>query len=158
METPELDDVDRGILYLLQRDARRLTTREMGARVGVSASTVRNRIEKMEEGEIIRGYLPDVDYDRAGLQLHVVFTCSAPGPERERLANAAREVSGVVSVCEVLNGADNVRIEAVGTDTDDIARIGDRFEKIGLEVVDSGILKSTHRQPLAHFGQHLTEE
>ena len=158
MESVELDDVDKGILYLLQHDARRITTQEMGEQVGVSASTVRNRIEKLEEEGIIRGYLPDIDYDRAGLQLHVVFICSAPGPERDRLATEAREVSGVVAIYEVLNGNDNIQIEAVGTDTDDIARISDRFEEIGIKVVNSKILKSAHLQPFDHFGKNVVED
>ena len=158
MESTRLDDVDRGILYLLQHDARRIATQEMGDRVGVSASTVRNRIEKMEEDGVIRGYLPQIDYDRAGLQLHVLFICSSPGPERDRLAKRARDVEGVVTVQEVLNGDDNIQIEAVGTDTDDVARISDRFEQIGLKVTNSKILKGTHRQPFDHFGEDVVDE
>lgn len=47
----DLDGIDEGILYLLQRDARRITTKEMTEQVGVSASTVRNRIDRLEEAE-----------------------------------------------------------------------------------------------------------
>lgn len=153
----ELDDTDRGILYLLQRDARRITTEEMGDAVGVSASTVRNRIEKMEEAGVIRGYHPIIDYEKAGLQLHVEFICSAPNPERSRIVENVRDVEGVIQVYEVLNGADNVQIEVVATDTDDVARINDELSQLGLEVVNSKIIKSAHIQPFDHFGQHLVE-
>lgn len=153
----ELDDVDQGILYLLQRDARHITTQEMGDRVGVSSSTVRNRIEKLEEEGIIRGYYPDVDYDRAGLQLHVEIICSAPNPRREQLADEAREVDGVISIREVLNGRENVQIDAVGTDSDDVARITDELCDVGLEVVNTKLIKDTFVQPFNHFGQHLVE-
>lgn len=154
----DLDATNKAVLYLLQRDARRITTQEMADRIGVSASTVRNRIEQLESEGIIRGYHPDVDYDKAGLQLHVLFICSAPNPERERLAREAREVSGVVTIQEVLNGTDNVQIEAVGTDTDDIARVSDELSELGFDVVNSKILKSFHKQPFDHFGQHLVDE
>lgn len=153
----ELDDVDQGILYLLQRDARHITTQEMGDRVGVSSSTVRNRIEKLEEEGIIRGYYPDVDYDRARLQLHVEIICSAPNPRREQLADEAREVDGVISIREVLNGRENVQIDAVGTDSDDVARITDELCDVGLEVVNTKLIKDTFVQPFNHFGQHLVE-
>jgi len=153
----ELDDVDKGILYLLQEDARRITTKEMGDRVGVSASTVRNRIERLEEEGIVRGYYPDIDYDEAGLQLHVLFICSAESAERDRLAADACSVSGVVQTQEVLNGSDNLQVEAVGTDTDDIARISDELTELGLDVVNSKILKSTRVQPFDHFGQSVVE-
>lgn len=151
----DLDETNKAVLYLLQRDARGLTTREMADEIGVSASTIRNRIEQLENEGVIRGYQPIVDYDEAGLQLHVLFICSAPNPDRERLAREAREVSGVVTIQEVLNGQQNVQIEAVGTDTDDIARIGDELSGLGLEVVNSKLLKSSHRQPFDHFGEHL---
>lgn len=153
-----VDKVDRAILYMLQRDARRITTEEMGKRAGVAASTVRNRINNMEEQGILRGYHPDIDYDKAGLSLHVFFICSASNPVREQMAKQAREVEGVVSIYEVLNGEDNIQIEAVGTDTDDMARINDELSDIGLEVVNSKVIKSHYSQPYDHFGQHLVGE
>lgn len=153
----ELDDIDKGILYLLQRDARGITTEQMGERVGVSASTIRNRIEKMEEAGIIRGYYPDVDYDKAGLQLYVEIICSAPNPKREELAREAREVSGIVAIREVLNGKENIQIDAVGTESDDVARITDELSDLGLEVVNTKIIKETYTQPFNHFGRNLVE-
>ncbi|WP_276256944.1 Lrp/AsnC family transcriptional regulator [Halomontanus rarus] len=153
----DLDETNRAVLYMLQRDARRITTQEMAEQIGVSASTVRNRIEELENEGIIRGYHPVVDYDKAGLQLHVLFSCTAPNPERERLATQARNVSGVVAIQEVLNGKENVQIEAVGTETDDIARVGDELSSLGFEVVNSKILKSYHQQPFDHFGEHLVD-
>lgn len=151
----ELDDVDRGILYLLQRDARRLTTEEMADQVGVSASTVRNRIEKMEDRGVIRGYHPEIDYDETGLQLHMVFICSAPSDQRTRLATEALDVVGIVRVQEVLNGKDNIQIEAIGTDTDDLGRISDELNALGLDVLNSKIIKSDVVQPFDHFGHPL---
>lgn len=154
----DLDETNRAVLYILQRDARRITTQEMAEQIGVSASTVRNRIEELENEGIIRGYHPIVDYDKAGLQLHVLFICTAPNPERERLAKQARDVSGVVTIQEVLNGKENVQIEAVGTETDDIARVSDELSSLGFEVINSKILKSYHQQPFDHFGEHLIDE
>lgn len=154
----ELDDTDKGILFLLQRDARNATTQEMAEKVGVSASTVRNRIERLEEAGIVRGYYPDVDYDEAGLQLHIVFICSAPASARGRTAKAAYEVKGVVTVTEVLNGTDNVHVEAVGTETDDIARINDELSDAGFEVLNSKIVKSKYVQPFDHFGENVVED
>lgn len=153
----ELDTTDHSILYILQRDARHITTQEIAEQAGVSASTVRNRIEQMEEAGIIRGYHPDIDYDKAGLQLHVEVICSAPNQQREKLAQEAREVSGVIAIREVLNGQENIQIEAVGTDADDVARITDALSSLGLEVVNTKIMKETYLQPFNHFGEHLIE-
>ena len=154
----ELDDTDRGILYILQQDARRITTQEIADRVDVSASTVRNRIERLEEEGVIQGYYPDLHYGKAGLQLHVEFICTAPNPERETLAKEARKVSGVISIREVLNGAQNIQIDAVGTDSDDVARINDELCEIGISVNNTKIIKDTFTQPFNHFGQSVVEE
>jgi len=147
-----LDDTDRGILYLLQRDARGITTQEMAEGVGVSASTVRNRIQRLEDAGVIRGYFPDIDYDKAGLQLHVEFICTAPNPDRGRLATEARGVSGIISIREVLNGEKNIQIDAVGTDSEDVARINDELSELGLTVTNTKIIKDTFLQPFNHFG------
>lgn len=153
----KLDKTDKGILYLLQQDARNITAKEMGERVGVAASTIRNRVANLEDKGVVRGYYPDIDYDKAGLQLHVEIICHASNPERGRHAEAALEVSGVVAVREVINGRANLQIDAVGTDSDDVARITDELSDLGLEIIQTKIIKDTYYQPFNHFGKHLVE-
>ncbi|WP_276272923.1 Lrp/AsnC family transcriptional regulator [Haloarcula litorea] len=153
----DLDDIDKGILFLLQRDARDLTIQEMAEHVDVSASTVRNRIERLESEGVVRGYQPIVDYDRAGFQLYVQIICSAPNPQREELAEAALDVGGVIAVREVLNGQENIQIEAVGTTSDDVARITDELTRIGLDVVNTKIIKESYTQPFNHFGSGIAD-
>lgn len=74
----DLDDVDRSILYLIQQNARNKTAQEIADQVGVSASTVRNRIDDLEADGIIRGYHPEIDYEAANLPLQVTFVVSVP--------------------------------------------------------------------------------
>jgi DNA-binding Lrp family transcriptional regulator len=102
-EQYELDEVDRGILHMLQKDARNNTTREIGNAVGVSPGTVRNRIEKLEDAGVLRGYLPDIDYEKAGFQLHMFFTCTANDPS-DTLTEDIIEKHGVVTVQKLLAG------------------------------------------------------
>lgn len=154
----ELDEVNKAILYALQRDSRRVTTREIGERAGVSASTVRNRIERLEGEDVIRGYYPEIDYDRAGLQLHVLFVCSAADLERDAVIERIGDVSGVVEIREFVDGTENVQIEAVGTDTDDIARVSDEMSELGLRIVNSTVVTSTYQQPFDHFGERFVDE
>lgn len=154
----ELDETDRGVLYLLQHDARRITTQEMADQLSVSASTVRNHIEQLEDVGVIRGYQPVIDYDKAGLQLYVELICSAPNATRDQRAQDARDVNGVISIRQVLNGTENIQIDAVGTDADDVARISDELAETGLEVVSTKIIKDTFSQPFNHFGQGIVEE
>ncbi|PSP52404.1 hypothetical protein BRC67_04665 [Halobacteriales archaeon QH_3_68_24] len=71
--TRDLDNVDRGILYMLQEDARNTTSEDIADKTGVSASTIRNRLERLEDDGVIRGYHPEIDYEAANLPLRVMF-------------------------------------------------------------------------------------
>lgn len=71
---PDLDNVDRGILHLLQLDARHTTVQEIGDKTEVSPCTVRNRIEQLETDGVITGYKPTIDYESANLPLQGTYT------------------------------------------------------------------------------------
>jgi len=63
---------------MLQQDARDTSTEIIGKYAGVTAPIVRNRINRMESSNVIRGYYPDSNYDAAGYSFHYRFLCSAP--------------------------------------------------------------------------------
>lgn len=148
----DLDELDKYIIYSLQDNARDTSSNDIATDIGVSPSTVRNRIQQLEALEVIRGYTLDVDYEKAGFQLHTLIVCTAPIPERERLAEAALDIPGVVNVREVMTGEQNVHIMAVGVDGDDLSRIGRELDDLGLEVVDEDIIRSEHHHPYHGFG------
>ena len=151
MSSSTLDEVDRGILYSLQRDARNTTIAEIADEVDVSASTVRNRIEEMEKDGIIEGYYPKIDYERAAFPLHVLFICSAPTDEREILAKEALESRGVVDVREMLTSKQNIYIEAVAIHTKDLTMITNELAELGFEIESSEIMTNHYTRPWAHF-------
>jgi len=146
-----LDDLDRTILHALQRDARGTSSQDIADRAGVSASTVRNRIGRLEDRGILTGYRADVDYEQAGYQLYTLIVCTAPVPRREELAAEAVDVPGVVRVEEVMTGSENVHVFAVGTDSDDLSRIGRDLDDLGLEVADEDLIRSVHAGPFEGF-------
>lgn len=61
-----LDGVDWRILTELQEDAR-LSWAELGRRVALSPPAVTERVRRLEEAGVIRGYRADLDLDRLGL-------------------------------------------------------------------------------------------
>lgn len=63
-----LDDIDRKILELLQREAR-MTNAAIAAEVGLSAPSVFERIRKLEQRGVIRGYTIQVDPAALGKKL-----------------------------------------------------------------------------------------
>ena len=92
----DLDDINRDILDLLLTDGR-MSYREMGERVGLTAPAVTERVRKLEELGVIKGYRAVVDYEALGFPLLCII----------RL-NSAR---GAQDVDEVIRGLPEV-IEA----------------------------------------------
>lgn len=146
-----LDDVDRGILFLLQEDARNTTIADIAEKVDVSASTVRNRLAHLEESGVIEGYFPKINYERAHYPLHVLFVCSASADEREELARQALECRGVVDVREMLTSTRNIFVEVVATDTRNMAKITDQLTSLGFSVESTEIITNHYTRPWAEF-------
>jgi DNA-binding Lrp family transcriptional regulator len=146
-----LDNVDRGILYMLQTDARNTTSQEIADKVGVSASTVRNRIERLEEDGVVTGYHPEISYEKANLPFRVMSVVTAPPTERASIVEKLMDLQGVVDVREMLTGRRNVHVEVVGQTTDDIVRVTDNIHEMGVEVESSEIMKQRKQQPFNHF-------
>lgn len=67
-----LDDTDRSIIEVLERDAR-TSLRRIAEEVGVSLGTVSNRVKKLEEKAIIKGYRVILDSEKVGWGLNVVI-------------------------------------------------------------------------------------
>jgi len=67
-EQTQLDGTDRAILALLQENAR-MSNAEMARRVGMAASAVYERIRKLEERGVIRGYEARLGARELGLGL-----------------------------------------------------------------------------------------
>jgi DNA-binding Lrp family transcriptional regulator len=151
MKDGELDATDRSILYYLQQDARRTSSNDIAEELGLSSSTVRTRINKLEEAGIIRGYHVDIDYDLAGYPLYTKIICTAAVTERDRLANEAREVHGVTAVREIMTGKRNVYVNAIGRTHDDLNRIAEELDGLGLDIVDEQIIRDEYVCPYHGF-------
>jgi len=155
--TWHLDELDRYIVYCLQRDARNTSSSEIAERMGVSSSTVRNRIHRLEEDGIITDYTASVDFEAAGSQLHTLIVCTAPIPERNALARKALDVEGVIDVREVMTGEENVHVGIVGTDSNDLNRISKELDEIGLEVNDEDLIRDDFTTPYEGFSVRADE-
>ena len=67
-----LDDTDRSIIEVLERDAR-TSLRRIAEEVDVSLGTVSNRVKKLEETGVIRDYRVILDSEKVGWNLNVVI-------------------------------------------------------------------------------------
>ncbi|MGY1713973.1 Lrp/AsnC family transcriptional regulator [Geodermatophilus sp. SYSU D01106] len=99
-----LDEVNRRLLDELTADPR-LSAAALARRVGMSAPAVRERVARLEQAGVIRGYRLDVDPAALGLPVSVwVRLRPTPGslPRAEQLARQVPEVSE----CHRVSGED----------------------------------------------------
>ncbi len=72
MPTPDLDDFDRKILAILQRD-NRTPQREIGAAVNLSAPAVQRRIRRLEAAGVITANVAVVSAPAVGRPLTIII-------------------------------------------------------------------------------------
>jgi Lrp/AsnC family leucine-responsive transcriptional regulator len=96
----QLDSTNLQLIDALQQDAR-LSLAELGRRVGLTAPAVGERLARLEESGVIRGYRADVDPRALGYELSVVLRIR-PAPRQiaavAELARATPEVTECVRV------------------------------------------------------------
>ncbi|WP_135822396.1 Lrp/AsnC family transcriptional regulator [Halostella litorea] len=158
MVLDKLDNVDKGILYLLQQNARDNTTAGIAEKVGVSSSTVGNRIQKLEENGVITGYHPTVNYEKAGLDHHLLAIGTVPYGRRGTLGKQILAVSGVVSIRELLTNKQNVAIELVGYSRKYIESALDELKELGVTIERIEMMKRERTQPFDDLGKEYTTE
>lgn len=147
VEPQDLDDVDRRLLSMLQENAR-YTAIDLAERLGVSDNTVHNRMSRLEDEGIIRGYSVDVDHDRTNLDLTFVFYCTARISERSAVAEQILDIPEVVEVTELMTGQRNVVVKAVADADEDISRVATEVDNLDVEINDEYLVREVHRAPL----------
>lgn len=68
-----LDEKDRQILACLEADAR-ASYSEVASTVGMSQSAVHERVRKLEEAGVIKGYRAEVDLEAVGLPITAIVS------------------------------------------------------------------------------------
>jgi len=102
---PILDDTDRHILDLLQQNAR-ATNAELAEAVGLTASSVFERIRKLEQRGVIRGYTVQVDPEALGKPLTAFIRLTVAYDDRHAPGVAALRDDPDVLECYSVAGED----------------------------------------------------
>jgi Lrp/AsnC family transcriptional regulator, leucine-responsive regulatory protein len=99
-----LDDTNRRLLDALEEDPR-ASVAELGRRIGMSAPAVRERVARLEQAGVIRGYRLDVDPAAIGLPV-AAWVRIRPGPgQLPKIAELAARTPEV-SECHRISGED----------------------------------------------------
>jgi Lrp/AsnC family leucine-responsive transcriptional regulator len=138
-----LDETDRRIVVEIQEDAR-LTMAELGRRVGLSAPAVTERLGRLEQRGVIRGYHADVDPRALGLSLGAVVRIRPSPGQLQNVAEAAAATPEVVE-CHRITGEDCFLVKVHATDLNSFEEVLDRFLLYGQTT--TSIVQSTPVPP-----------
>ncbi len=124
-----LDAVNRRLLDILGADAR-TSTSELARRVGMSAPAVRERLGRLEQAGVIRGYRADIDPAAVGLPV-AAWVRVRPGPgQLPKVADLARR-SPQVSECHRVTGEDCFLMKVHAPGIADLESVLDGFLLFG---------------------------
>ncbi|MGH7805484.1 MAG: Lrp/AsnC family transcriptional regulator [Candidatus Binatia bacterium] len=149
----DLDDIDRGILALLQDNCRTSLAR-IGEQVGLSAPSVVERVKKLEDGGVIVGYHADLDAKRLGVDITAFIGVTVDHPRLlSTFETEIRDVAGVLE-CHHVTGSYSLMLKVKTENTSSLERLISLLRSIeGVDRTETMVVLSTHiegaRIPLA---------
>jgi Lrp/AsnC family leucine-responsive transcriptional regulator len=129
IDSKALDETNLRLLDELQRDAR-LSLAELGRRVGLTAPAVAERLQRLEQQQVLRGYHADVDPDAVGYPLTAVIRIRPAPRQLHKVAALAKATPEVVE-CHRITGDDCFLIKAHLRSVSHLEEVIDRFVLYG---------------------------
>jgi len=96
----KIDETDIKILTELKNDARQ-SYRDIADKLKVAEGTVYNRIAKLKDAGVLRGFMADIDYSKLGYDLTAILGLKVAGgklPQIEQKISKEPNVSAVYDV------------------------------------------------------------
>ena len=141
----DIDKINWSILECLQENAR-ASFADIGREVGLSAPAVAERMTKMEEGGVIRGYAVNIDHQQAGYFLQAVITFVAQSGKLQPFLKVLDKMEEVQE-CHRVTGKYCLFMKVLARDAHHLEQLLTRFSEYGDSI--TSIILST---PVFHPG------
>jgi DNA-binding Lrp family transcriptional regulator len=144
-----LDDTDKAILTLLQRDGR-LTNAEIADQVGLSQSAAHRRVKQLESAGVIESYTAKVNRAAADLNIFAYVFVKLDSHAEDHLAAFEKQVNLIDEVvsCSAISGGGDYILQVVARDMDGFAQVA--LKKLarlpGVKDSSSNFVLSTMKQ------------
>lgn len=124
-----IDPLNWQILESLQKNARE-SFAEIGRKVGLTSPAVAERVKKMEDSGVIKGYKAQVSYHKTGHQLKAVITLRAFMGRLKPFLEKVKEFKEVIN-CYRITGNENIIMEVVLYDQSHLEEFIDKLITYG---------------------------
>lgn len=127
----DLDAIAWKILESLQQNAR-VSFAELGRKIGLSTPAVAERVHRLEEAGVIRGYHASLDSAKIGVPIRVLVRLTIPGGELQinRTVTALKDLSEI-SRCHRITGDESFVIEAELVSIRHLEALIDKLSSLG---------------------------
>ena len=123
-----MDTTDRRILRVLQQDAR-ITMTALAEQISMSVPATAERVHRLEEQQIIRGYHADISAVAAGYEIEVMMLVTAHAGVEQSLYQMVEERPEVVSAWD-LAGRTGLLLRVICKDMASFEALVESFQQV----------------------------
>lgn len=134
-----LDAIDRKLVQLLLKDGR-ASFKTLAAEVGLTAPACAERVRRLREEGVIKGYRADVDWNRLGLPINALIRIGAAAEHGKGLLKVFRDTPNVVEVLRV-TGSDSYVVHILTKSSEELEAVIDKIGSFG--TVNTSLVLST---------------
>lgn len=138
----EVDDIGWMMLEELQHNAR-ISYRDLGAKVGLTAPAVADRIRKMEKAGVLMGYRAIIDHEAIGAPILAIVRLKTRGDAVKTVNELVVQLPEILEAHRV-TGSENFVIRAILKDMHHLEALLDQLNPFGetiTNVVTSSAVK-----------------
>jgi Lrp/AsnC family leucine-responsive transcriptional regulator len=125
-----MDQYNKKILVELQKNAR-ISYTELGNKIGLSGPAVKERVSKMEEQGIIKGYNVKLDLSKLGYSLTAIINFKMNPGNIQRFINKLKCMPEVIE-CNRITGGDNMIVKVALKETYELEKLINAFIEYGV--------------------------
>ena len=151
----KLDEIDRRILTILQKNAK-ITNAQLSQDIGLSPAPTLERVKKLEQSGLVKSYHAELDTDMLGLGVQMFVQVMLKGHNKQNIdifMDAIRDVPEVIE-CHHITGSADLLLKVISRDISSYQKF--MLESISeIEVVDNlqsmvilSTLKDSKEMPL----------
>ena len=127
---PLLDDTGRKLLSALQENAR-LSFAELGRRIGLSPAATAERLRRLEEAGVIKGYRVEIDRESLGLPILAMIRLTCDGAMYRPFLKAVPTLENIIE-CHHVAGGDAFIMKVVASSHEQLERLVEKLLNYGV--------------------------
>jgi Lrp/AsnC family leucine-responsive transcriptional regulator len=141
-----LDEIGRNLLRVLQEDGR-LSFAEIARRIGLSPAATAERLRRLEEVGVIKGYRVELDREALGLPILAIVRMSCDGAKYRPFLKALRGMENVVE-CHHVAGGDAFILKVAAESVVELERLVEKLLDFGVPTTSIVFSSPVEGRPL----------